>query len=107
VLLSALSHAGHEGPSAPESAFEQGKAVLDLPRLRLLDREECDLADLDAALDVLDTVSFKLKRKLLEAGAACILWDKHVTVYEGELLRGIADSLGCPIPPLLPGQPLA
>ena len=24
-----------------------------------------------------------------------------------ELLRGVADSLGCPMPPLLPGQPLA
>jgi hypothetical protein len=30
-----------------------------------------------------------------------------VTVHEAELLRGIADSLGCPMPPLLPGQPLA
>ena len=25
---------------------------------------------------------------------------------EGELLRGTADALGCPMPPLLPGQPI-
>ena len=27
-----------------------------------------------------------------------------VTIAEGELLRAISDSLGCPMPPLLPGD---
>jgi hypothetical protein len=30
-----------------------------------------------------------------------------VTPDEGELMRAIADALGCPMPPLLPGQALA
>ena len=30
--------------------------------------------------------------------------DGTVTIAEGELLRAVADSLGCPMPPLLPGQ---
>ena len=107
VLLSALAHAGHDGPEAARIAFEQGKSRLNLPRLQLLDRQQCNLGDLDEALDVLDTVKFKLKRELLEAGAATILTDQKVTVHEAELLRGIADSLGCPMPPLLPGQPIA
>jgi hypothetical protein len=29
-----------------------------------------------------------------------------VTQDEGELMRAIADALGCPMPPLLPGQAL-
>jgi hypothetical protein len=107
LLLSAFSYAGHRDPAAAEAAFDQGKARLGLPGLRLVDRERSRLVDLDAALDVLNNVSFKCKRDLLEAGAACIRWDKQVTVHEAELLRGIADSLGCPMPPLLPGQPLA
>jgi hypothetical protein len=107
VLLSALSHGGQDDPAAAAAAFELGKARLELPGLRLRDRQECGLRDLDVALDVLATVTFKLKRRLLEAGAAAILADRQVTVHESELLRGVADSLGCPMPPLLPGQPLA
>ena len=101
VLLSALSHGGQDDAAAASVAFEQAKAQLELPGLRLLERQKCGLRDLDAALDVLDTVSFKQKRKLLEAGAAAILADRQVTVHEAELLRGVADSLGCPMPPLL------
>ena len=106
VLLSALSHSGHHDPAGAQSAFEQGRSRLELPRLQLLDRRQCGLAELDEALTVLDTVTFKLKRDLLEAGVACVSADKRVTVVEGELLRDTADALGCPMPPLLPGQPI-
>ena len=105
VLLSALSHHGHDDPAAVEAAFEQGRARLNLPDLRLLDVRECGLTEMDGALTVLDRVTFKLKRDLLEAGVACVGADRRVTVVEAELLRGIADSLGCPMPPVLPGQP--
>jgi len=104
VLLSVLAHSGHDNPSAAQAAFEQGRDRLALPHLQLLDQQACGLADLDKALDVLNEVTFKLKRDLLEAGVACASADGRVTVTEGELLRGIADSLDCPMPPLLPGQ---
>ena len=104
VLLSALAYGGQDDATAAAAAFEHGKAQPGMPPLRLLERHECGLRDLDAALAVLDIVSFKLKRSLLEAGAATILADRRVTVHEAELLRGVADSLGCPMPPLLPGQ---
>ena len=106
VLLSALSHSGHPDPAGAQSAFERGRSHLKLPRLLLLDRPQCGLVELDEALTVLDTVSFKLKRDLLEAAVACVSADKRITVIEGELLRGTADALGCPMPPLLPGQPI-
>jgi hypothetical protein len=41
-----------------------------------------------------------LKRQILSACAACIGADGRVTVEEGELLRAVADALGCPVPPL-------
>jgi len=101
VLLSALAHAGHTEPEATRAAFEQGRDRLGLP-LVLLDPAACGLSSLDGALAQLDTVAFPLKRDLLEAGAACVSTDGRVTVHEAELLRGVADSLGCPVPPRLP-----
>lgn len=106
VLLSALAHHGHSETAQARKAFEQGRFRLGLSGLELLAPAECSLEELDKALSALDTVSFKLKRNLLEAGAAAVSADRQVTVIEAELLRGIADALGCPMPPLLPGQPL-
>jgi len=101
LLLSTLAHAGHDDTAAASLAFERGAAELQRPGLRLVERRECAFPDLDAALDRLNTVSFKLKRRLLEACAAVILADRQVTAREAELLRGVADSLGCPMPPVL------
>jgi len=104
LLLSVLSHVGHADADAAGHAFEQGKQHLGIPLLRLVDRDLAGLPALDEALNVLDAVSFVRKRDLLEACAACIRWDREVTVEEAELFRGIGDSLGCPVPPFLPGS---
>jgi len=52
-------------------------------------------------LEELAKATPQLKKKVLEACAACISSDGVVTVEEGELLRAISDSLGCPMPPLI------
>jgi hypothetical protein len=61
---------------------------------------------IDAALDKLAQLTPRYKKVILQACAACISADKEITVAEGELFRGIADVLDCPVPPLLPGQTL-
>jgi hypothetical protein len=43
----------------------------------------------------------------VDACAATICADREVSVGEAELLRGVCDMLGCPMPPLLPGGPTA
>ncbi|MCZ7651860.1 MAG: hypothetical protein M5U13_12150 [Thermoanaerobaculia bacterium] len=40
------------------------------------------------------------KRALLAAAAATVAADREATAEESELLRAIADALGCPLPPL-------
>jgi hypothetical protein len=67
---------------------------------RALPPRNLDLRALDQALDELDAAVPQLKRPILTACAACIGADGRVTLEEGELLRAIADSLGCPVPPL-------
>jgi Zn-dependent protease with chaperone function len=103
VLLSSLAHAGHV-PSADElQAFRGGMARFGIaPDARaLLPDEACSLPALDRALDRLASSAPQVKSRVLDACAACIASDGTVTIAEGEMLRAIADSLDCPIPPLL------
>ena len=108
-LLSTLAHVGHHGdPEAAREAFERGARILtEVDDLRLLAREECGLSTLDRSLEALTALSAPLKRQVLTAAAEVICADREITVLEGELFRAVADSLDCPVPPLLPGQPLA
>ena len=61
---------------------------------------------LSAAFERLAQVQPSSLQPLLAACAACIAADHTVTPDEGELMRAIADAIGCPMPPLLPGQAL-
>ncbi|MEE8523606.1 MAG: M48 family metallopeptidase [Thermoanaerobaculia bacterium] len=107
LLLSTLAHQGHDDLAAAAAAFEAGRAALGVDRVALVPEAEGSLDRLGDALDVLVKVAPRLKSRLLQACAECIAADKTVTTREGELLRAVSDSLGCPMPPLLPGQPLA
>ncbi|MCP3978620.1 MAG: M48 family metallopeptidase [bacterium] len=105
TFLSALAWAGNEGEAQAGQAFDAGSGCLEIAEMHLLDKDNADLSALDAALEVLDTVSFACKRELLEAAAACIRQDRKVSLEEAELFRGVADSLGCPVPPFLGAAP--
>jgi Zn-dependent protease with chaperone function len=109
LLISILAHAGQAQAERATRAFAAGAAHLADTRAvaSLLPFEQCGLADLDRALAALVQAAPAMKRKLLEACAATIAYDKRVTIQEGELLRAISDSLDCPMPPFLPGQALA
>lgn len=109
LLLSALAHSGQVRPEEAARAFAAGTGELPagLEGLELLDRSACGMEAIDRALGELDRTSPPLKRRLVRAATATVAFDHRVTVPEGELLRAIADSLGCPVPPFLPGQTAA
>ncbi len=107
VVLSILAYAGGRSEEQRHAAFAQGASRLRDLEIELLSVDRCGLGDLDPALQQLSQVDAASTQQLLAACAACIAADRHVTQAEGELLRAIADALGCPMPPLLPGQPLA
>ena len=98
VLLStlALARAGAQ----PEGAYERAAAALGVGT-PMRPPEECGLADVDAALFKLARATPRIKRKVLETCADYIAADGRVAVAEAELLRATADTLGCPMPPLL------
>ena len=47
-----------------------------------------------------------VKRQLIEACTRSVLMDGGVSSSEAELIRAIADAIGCPIPPFVRTAPL-
>jgi Zn-dependent protease with chaperone function len=107
VVLSTLAYVGHRSEATVRAAFQAGAAQLAGAAPELLPPDRCGLRELDAAFERLVQVQLTSLQPLLAACAACIAADHTVTPDEGELMRAIADALGCPMPPLLPGQALA
>jgi Zn-dependent protease with chaperone function len=102
-LLSTLAHAGNRDDGQAQRAFAAGLGPLgsEAAGTAMLPRTSCGPAAMDQALDRLSAASSQIKKRVLQACAACASADRKITVEEGELLRVIGHSLGCPIPPLL------
>ena len=57
--------------------------------------------EINAALDRLAQAVPQIKKNLLEACVRVVEADGVIQESEAELLRGIAETLDCPIPPFL------
>ena len=103
TLLSTLAYFGAQSdPAAAERSFKQGAIKLDRDRpATLLPQDRCGLQQVDAALRKLAAASPAVKKRVLDACAECVASDNQTTLAEAELLRAVADTLGCPMPPLL------
>ena len=106
MLLSTLAHLGHTDEQA-EKAFRAAEPLLPNVQLTWLPRDKCSLAELKESLETLSRVGAQHRRRVLDACAEVICADGNVSVEEAELLRGIADLLDCPVPPLIGGQQVA
>jgi Zn-dependent protease with chaperone function len=105
MLLSILAWRGSTGRSAAEESFRRGIAELNIGgKPAILAREKCGLNALDSSLDRIEAASPQVKKRVLMACVACISADSFITVEESEMFRAIADTLDCPIPPIIPGK---
>jgi len=107
ILLSALAHLGHDEPGQIQFAFQQGAQLLSYAarvELRLVPEAECELAQVDEALNRLGQAVPQIKKNVLNACAQTVAAAGVIQEMEAELLRAIADTLDCPIPPFIPSQ---
>jgi Zn-dependent protease with chaperone function len=103
ILLSCLAWRSNAGTPVAEGSFRRGLAELDIGgRPDILARKKCGLSEMDNALNRLSMASPQLKKKILKACIACISADSLIIIDEAEMLRVIADTLDCPIPPFIP-----
>ena len=104
-LLSILARFGADEADSAEAAFKQGLGALGgRIEAAIAPPAECTLTAIDEALTALAQASPPLKKRVLAACVVCVAADGMITVDEAELLRAVADGLGCPLPPFLPGK---
>jgi Zn-dependent protease with chaperone function len=103
VILSALANVSSVEAVEIQKAFSAGAPFLRAPEnsgLLLLPAAECGVGQVSAALDRLTLAVPIIKKNLLEACARVAGADGVLLEAEAELLRAIADTLDCPMPPL-------
>lgn len=107
-LLSTLVHLGHSNAETARQAFELANvAFAEDVELEFRDQEECSLEVLNSALDKLAGSAPAIKERTIRAACVAIAADGHVTPNEAEMVRAIADTLDCPVPPLYGGTKVA
>lgn len=103
-IFSALANTDDSDANGWNLAFQAGVEKLgeDSAAYPFAREEQVNLSEFDAALDRLAEASPAIKRTLLNACAALVLYDGSVNDLQFELLRAIAETLDCPIPPSVP-----
>ncbi len=102
VLLSVMAYAGQQEQSEIEGAFAAASKALDFSELQLREKSRISVADLDMAMEKLEMLDPLAKPKLLQACATSVMHDQKISAVEAQLLRAIANVLGCPMPPIIP-----
>ena len=64
-------------------------------------QDQCDLPQINTALERLNLAAPQIKKNLLNACAETIAADGVIHEPEAELIRAIADGLDCPLPPFV------
>ena len=99
LILSSIASSAASSEQQARTAFESGKAVLGIASIQYLDYRHYGLQNLSQALALLGRLKPLQKPGLLKALCAAAAHDGVVEPIEIELIRAVADSLDCPIPP--------
>ena len=104
VLLSTLANFSSRDAEKIHHAYREGAREIELEiggELPMADGRDCGLQQIGAALEKYDTAAPMVKKTLLYACSRAVMADGKVVGDEAELLRAIADTIGCPIPPFV------
>ncbi|BBD69125.1 peptidase M48 Ste24p [Nostoc commune NIES-4072] len=110
LVLSVIARIGYSQPDASteDIAYAFRSGVFRLPKAGEQEKPDmpftCNFTELKKSIDRLRLASPKLKQAIVDACAHTVLLDNKVTQSEADLLRAIAMTLDCPIPPFLNPQ---
>ena len=98
VVISLVAHAAGEGT---QQAYVRGARVLGLEGRQLLQANALTTAAIGASLERLRSLAPFAKPALLKACCEAAGADGELTLAEAELVRMVAATLDCPLPPLI------
>jgi Zn-dependent protease with chaperone function len=106
-LISKLAEIGHSDPADAESAFEASMKKLSKFGAVRKTRLDAGVSYEDLGLSISHIADAKpgIKEVIFDACAACVLFDRSITIEEAELLRAIAYCLDLPMAPFLKHAP--
>jgi Zn-dependent protease with chaperone function len=110
LVLSVIARVGQSQPNASteDIAYAFRSGVFRLPKAAEQEKPDtppsCNFTELKKSIERLRLASPKLKQAIVDACAHTVLLDNKVTQSEADLLRAIAMTLDCPIPPFLNPQ---
>ena len=107
VLISTLANLGSQNPEEIHRAYRKGAKEIELAiggELPMADGRDCGLQQIGEALDRFDQAAPMVKKSLLIACGNTVMADDEIVSDEAELLRAIADTIGCPIPPFVKAE---
>jgi Zn-dependent protease with chaperone function len=103
-LLSVVTHTGGPASKRTDSAYRNALRAFTPSAIPRTPLSQCTVKKMNRALNKLVLLSPLLKKPLIDACADLVLDDGRLRIAEAELLRAIAKSLDCPMPPLIPSE---
>lgn len=95
LLVSSFAHLDAD----PRGSFANGMKGLAISGVDLVPAGKISLDEINAALERLERATPLVKRDVLQACAQVVGNDGELSSREAELLRAMADGIGCAIPP--------
>ena len=106
ILLSSLIHTDCDSQSSAQYTYIRSATHTGLDNTQVLTSKDCTLAALEYALNRLKYVAARQKRKLVVACGACATSNRDISNEEAWIIRAICTGLHCPMPKMIPGQPV-
>ncbi|WP_444930024.1 M48 family metallopeptidase [Microbulbifer sp. SSSA002] len=100
-ILAAVAHAGNSQYLPAKRAYEQGLSALNLEITPLPGSADITLPRMDKAVAIAGLIPPLEKPNLLKAIVITLNHNGVIKAEEIELLRAVADSLDCPMPPII------
>lgn len=100
-IISILVQSSGQASDKIAASYTRVLATFTSNDMAMIPIRQCGYKDIAQALNRLRLLSPMLKKSIIDACADAILDDGIVMPTEAELLRAVAESLDCPMPPLI------
>jgi len=102
MVLAVLVYVGHADEKEAAKAFRlASESIGEKVPFELMPKSKCNFKLLDNGLERINEAAPQLKKQILHAAATAVAADERITISEAELFRAFAESIECPVPPIL------